>query len=117
MPSKVLPFQSDTSPVAVGSGLIALDVMMDERTDAPPRLWTGGTCGNVLSILAFLGWKSLPVARLARDAASRLIVRDLKRWGVSTEFLSVGSTAPGPIIISPSASPLRWLNQRETTRA
>lgn len=99
MPSKIIVFQSDQSPVAVGAGLIALDVMIDERTDTPPRLWTGGTCGNVLSILAFLGWRSLPVSRLARDAASRLIVRDLKRWGVGTEFLSLGSTAPGPIII------------------
>ncbi len=82
MSNNVLVFQSDTAPVVVGAGLIALDVVLDERTDTPPRLWAGGTCGNVLSILAFLGWRSLPVSRLARDAASRLIIRDLKRWGV-----------------------------------
>ena len=97
--NNVLAFQLDTSPVAIGTGLIALDVVLDERTDTPPRLWTGGTCGNVLSILAFLGWKSLPVSRLARDAASRLIIRDLKRWGVCVDYISLAPTAPGPIIV------------------
>src|ERR1039457_4952474 len=97
--NNVLAFQLDTSPVAIGTGLIALDVVLDERTDTPPRLWAGGTCGNVLSILAFLGWKSLPVSRLARDAASRLIIRDLKRWGVCVDYVSLAPTAPGPIIV------------------
>ena len=54
MRNNVLMFQSDTDPVVVGTGLIALDVVLDERTDTPPRLWAGVTCGNVLSILAFL---------------------------------------------------------------
>jgi fructokinase len=39
------------------------------------------------------------VARLARDAASRLIVRDLKRWGVKLDFVSLAPTTPGPIIV------------------
>lgn len=99
MPNNVLDFQLDVKPVIAGTGLIALDVMLDERTETPPRLWTGGTCGNVLSILAFLGWKSLPVARLGRDAAARLISRDLKRWSVSTDFLSLNPTAVAPIVI------------------
>ena len=99
MGNNVLSFQVDTNPVAIGTGLIALDVVLDERTDTPPRLWTGGTCGNVLSILAFLGWKSLPVSRLARDAASRLIIRDLKRWGLGVDYISLAPTAPGPIVV------------------
>jgi len=97
--NNLIMFQPDTNPLVVGSGLVALDVMLDERSETPPRLWAGGTCGNVLSILAFLGWRSLPVARLARDAASRLIIRDLKRWGVDVEFVSVAPTTPGPIIV------------------
>ena len=99
MRNNVLMFQSDTAPAVVGTGLLALDVVLDERTDTPPRLWAGGTCGNVLSILAFLGWRSLPVSRLARDAASRLIIRDLKRWGVDVEFVSIAPAKPGPIIV------------------
>jgi fructokinase len=97
--NNVLVFQSDTNPVVVGTGLIALDVVLDERTETPPRLWTGGTCGNVLSILAFLGWRSVPVSRLARDAASRLIIRDLKRWGAKLDFVSLAPTTPGPIVV------------------
>lgn len=99
MRSKTIMFQSETVPGIVGTGLIALDVVLDETSETSPRLWAGGTCGNVLSILAFLGWSATPVSRLGRDAASRLIVRDLKRWGVNVEFASVGPTTPGPIII------------------
>lgn len=99
MRNNVLLFQSDTNPVVVGTGLIALDVVLDERTETPPRLWTGGTCGNVLSTLAFLGWRSVPVSRLARDAASRLIIRDLKRWGAELDFVSLAPTTPGPIVV------------------
>lgn len=95
----VIEFQTDARPVVVGTGLIALDVMLDERTDTSPRLWTGGTCGNVLSILGFLGWRSFPVSRFGRDAAARLIMRDLKRWSVSTDFLSLAPSAPAPIVI------------------
>ena len=99
MRNNVLVFQSDTNPVVVGTGLIALDVVLDERTETPPRLWTGGTGGYVLSILAFLGWRSVPVSRLARDAASRLITRDLKRWDVNLDFVSLAPTILGPIIV------------------
>ena len=99
MYNNILALQSNANPVVVGTGLIALDVMLDERTETTPRLWAGGTCGNVLSILAFLGWRSLPVSRLARDAASRLIIRDLRRWGVEVDFVSVAPTTPGPIIV------------------
>lgn len=65
----------------------------------PPKLWAGGTCGNVLAILAFLGWRSMPVSRLGRDAASRLIIRDMNRWGVDVSQACLGPTAPGPIIV------------------
>lgn len=99
MPSKILNFRANKRPVVVGAGLIALDVMLDERTNKPPKLWAGGTCGNVLTILAFLGWRSMPVSRLGRDAASRLIVRDMKRWGVDVSYACLGPTVPGPIIV------------------
>lgn len=99
MPGKPLVFKSVTSPHIVGTGLVALDVVLNEASESSPRLWAGGTCGNVLSILAYLGWNATPVSRLGRDAASRLIIRDFRRWGVNVEFASVGPTTPGPIII------------------
>ena len=83
----------------IGTGLIALDVVLNERRRVEPRLWTGGTCGNVMAILAYLGWPAYPVARVKSDSASRLIRRDLKRWRVDTRYMSLRPTTPTPIII------------------
>ena len=41
--------------VVLGAGLVALDVIIPADLDAPVRLWAGGTCGNVLAVLAYLG--------------------------------------------------------------
>jgi hypothetical protein len=43
-------------PRAFGIGLIALDLVMGADRESSVRSWAGGTCGNVLSILAYLGW-------------------------------------------------------------
>ena len=83
----------------IGTGLIALDVVLNERRRVEPRLWTGGTCGNVMAILAYLGWQAYPVARVKADLASRLIRRDLKRWSVDTRYISLRPTTPTPIVI------------------
>lgn len=84
---------------ALGAGLVALDVVLNERRQSEPRLWTGGSCGNVLAILAYLGWTAYPVARLAQDSASRLIRKDLKRWGIEGRLLSLPPCTPTPIIV------------------
>jgi hypothetical protein len=51
----------------VGSGFIALDVIEGDQGE---HFAAGGTCGNVLSILAWLGWRSLPW-RVCNDGAGR----------------------------------------------
>ncbi|MBI2266242.1 MAG: carbohydrate kinase [Armatimonadetes bacterium] len=79
-------------PVAVGTGLIALDVVIEAEARRGPWMWTGGTCGNVLTILSYLGWQAFPVARLNGDPASRRVEDDLARWGVRLEF---AKTSPG----------------------
>jgi fructokinase len=86
-------------PLAVGTGLVALDLVIGNGEERPNRSWAGGTCGNVLAILAFLGWRSIPVARHADDHASRLLCTDLKRWGVSVDFLKSSPSAPTPIVV------------------
>ena len=86
-------------PVAAGTGLIALDVVIHTDAKEPPRLYAGGTCGNVLAILSYLGWVSHPVARLNGDEASRYVLSDLRRWGVHTEFARTRPTADTPIVI------------------
>jgi sugar/nucleoside kinase (ribokinase family) len=86
-------------PRVVGTGLIVLDITVSAVTSAPAHpVWTGGTCGNVLSILSFLGWESHAVGRIGNDAAGTCLLRDLLDSGVGSENLDreAGGT---PIIL------------------
>lgn len=83
-------------PSACGIGLIALDLIEHQNST---RHHAGGTCGNVLTILAYLGWNSYPIGRIAHDAAGRVVVSDLQRWGVHPDFLQMNPTARTPVII------------------
>ena len=87
------------APRIVGTGLIALDVVYRDRGARPKQIATGGTCGNVLAILAYLGWRSVPLARFADDPACKRITADLARWEVDTSLLSIEPSTPTPIII------------------
>ena len=82
-----------------GTGLIALDLVISANPDMPVRSWAGGTCGNVLSILSYLGWDAYPIARLNGDPASKRIRADMKRWGVHLDFVGCGPTTDTPIIV------------------
>lgn len=86
-------------PVAVGTGLIALDIVVTDRNGIGPRCWAGGTCGNVLSILAYLGWRSYPAATLGEDAAAQRILEDLKQFGISNRFLRRSATRHTPVVV------------------
>jgi sugar/nucleoside kinase (ribokinase family) len=90
---------SEQQPQVFGTGLIALDLVMSADPAAPVRSWAGGTCGNVLSILAYLGWDAFPIARLNTDSASQRVKADMKRWGVKLDFASCPPTTHTPIII------------------
>lgn len=96
---KAAPSSRKTQPTVIGTGLIALDVVVNETRQDGPRLWSGGTCGNVLTILSYLGWRSFPVGRLADDSASELIRKDLARWKVHLDFTNLEPKARAPIII------------------
>ncbi len=86
-------------PQIFGTGLVALDLVISANPDVPVRSWAGGTCGNVLSILSYLGWDAYPIARMNDDAASKRIRADMKRWGVHLDFAGCGPTTDTPIII------------------
>jgi sugar/nucleoside kinase (ribokinase family) len=86
-------------PRVFGTGLIALDLVISADPQLPVRAWTGGTCGNVLSILAVLGWDAYPIARMNGDPASQRIRADMKKWGVQLKFASCKPTTDTPIII------------------
>lgn len=87
------------TPIAIGTGLLTLDIVISSNVRRAPRLYAGGTCGNVLCILRYLGWRSFPVARLNGDAASNRVLSDLKAWGVGTRFAQLSPKASTPIIV------------------
>ena len=90
---------TESKPRVYGTGLIALDLLIGPDPAAPIRTWAGGTCGNVLSILAYLGWDALPFARMQADVASNRVRSDLASWGVHLDFTDCAPTAHTPIIV------------------
>jgi sugar/nucleoside kinase (ribokinase family) len=90
---------STAAPAVVGTGLIALDIVIGSEARIPVGAWAGGTCGNVLTALAYLGWKAYPLARLTHESTSRLIAEDMKRWGVHLDFLRTETQGSTPVII------------------
>jgi len=90
---------AEHTPAVVGTGLVTLDVVINSDVHQPPRLWAGGTCGNVLTILSYLGWRAYPVSWLNEDTASEHLIRDLSQWGVHLTFVSSRPGGSTPIIV------------------
>lgn len=85
-----------SSPVCVGVGFLAADIVQGSTEDF---VAAGGSCGNVMAILAWLGWRSVPVARLGHDWAAKVIRKDLGGLGVSCEHVRSEKTVQTPIVI------------------
>ncbi len=86
-------------PCVVGTGLVALDVVMPYGASRPSQRLAGGTCGNVLAILSYLGWRAFPVTRLKDDVASRNLRDDLQRWRVHLDFVSISPEGSTPVFV------------------
>ena len=86
-------------PTALGTGLLALDVVFSSDQFEPIGRWAGGTFGNVMTILSFLGWDSHPVSRLRKNDEAGEIFEDLKRWRVRLDFIRHDPQAMTPVII------------------
>lgn len=87
---------SRMQPTAIGAGLLALDVVV---SNDDVNNFAGGTCGNVLTVLSYLGWKSMPVARLKNDVPASLLLEDLSNWDVDTSFVTTTDDGSTPVII------------------
>ena len=82
----------------IGSGIYNLDAIvvreypawpaMRPFTDRPVCEEVGGTCGNVMSILAHLGWKAFPEVSLDESQEGMKIVEDLRRYGCDCRFVT-----------------------------
>lgn len=94
-----LPSRLTGSPRSVfGLGLVALDVVL-ELGSREPRVYAGGTCANVLTILSYLGWKARPIARLGGDPAASVVRSDLRRWGVDLALSNMKPASKTPIVV------------------
>jgi len=82
-----------------GSGLLALDVVVNRDRPDSVRMYAGGTCGNVMIVLRYLGWDSSPMARLSEDSAGKAVLNDMRRWGVSLAMAQLAPRNNTPIII------------------
>lgn len=80
----------------VGMGFVAADIVEGSSDEF---VAAGGSCGNVMAILAWLGWKSFPIARMGSDWAAGVIRKDFGAVGVQDKFLSDERTIQTPIVI------------------
>ena len=82
----------------IGTGIFNLDTIMVREYSEWPAMRpfvdkevlqeVGGTCGNVMCMLATMGWKALPVACLDDSAEGLKITEDLKRYGCDCRYVT-----------------------------
>lgn len=82
-----------------GTGMIALDIVINHTSNSIPFFLTGGSCGNVLTILSYLGWESYPIARLKNDLISTYLINDLKKDKINTDLLLINNFGSTPLVI------------------
>ena len=97
--------RSEVRQTCVGTGFIVLDVVQHlGDSDVKEKRYVGGSCGNVLSVLAYLGWNAVAVGRIGRDAAGHELLSDFRKFGVKTNFLEQDEGAGTPIVVQQNYS-------------
>ncbi len=83
-------------PRLIGTGLLALDLIVQHGPDGQQLSASGGgTCGNVLAILARLGWQASWLGSMEPSAPGRMVLDEMHRGGVDTH--TSHDDAPAPI--------------------
>lgn len=102
----------------MGTGFIVLDVIRNSiGTTATEKRFAGGSCGNVLTILAYFGWDSNAVGRIGDDHVGRELVADLSRWHVNTKLLQVEAGRGTPIVVQENYLDARGRPRHRFSRA
>lgn len=86
-------------PICVGTGLIALDMVINGDSKLQPKFWAGGSCGNVITILSYLGWGSYALARFKDDHIAAEVIQDMEKWGVQTHLIRRDSDGSTPVVV------------------
>jgi fructokinase len=86
---------------AVGTGFIALDLIRStfDASTTLERRYAGGSCGNVLAILSYLGIHAIAVGRIGNDRAGHELLADLRRWKVDVRLLVTEHDRRTPAVI------------------
>lgn len=87
----------DDRPTVLGSGLIALDLIVTPGGAVTHSV--GGTCGNVLTILAAHHVDVKPAARVGDDVSGRLIKAHMEAWGSDVSLFEKTSDIKTPRIV------------------
>ena len=82
----------------IGTGIFNLDIIVKRDYPQWPAMRpfedkvvleeVGGTCGNVMSILAWMGWNVRPIACLDDSPEGLIITEDLKRYGCDCRYVT-----------------------------
>lgn len=86
--------KSENTRSIVGVGLVCLDIV---KGYGQIKYMTGGTCGNVISSLAFLGWESNIIKNRYNDLAGEIIDKNFNDMGVNS--IELGTPVAAPRII------------------
>lgn len=85
--------------ICVGAGLVSLDILIRGLDNNKPVSFSvGGTCGNVMTIMSYLGWDTYPIARLDNSHHTDLLLDDMKAYGVHVDYIITGK-GKTPVII------------------
>ena len=88
-----------TDNICVGAGLVSLDILIRDGARFPIGYYVGGTCGNVMMILAHMGWDTYPIARLDGSKDTTRILEDMEKYGVHTAFILKDDEGKTPVIV------------------
>lgn len=85
-------------PYIVGTGLLALDLIIQRKSGSVHYTASGGgTCGNVLAILARMGWRSSWLGELDDSPPGHLIRSEMERAGVCVHSAPADTAPPAPV--------------------
>jgi fructokinase len=96
-----MPSKAGNVTHCVGTGFIALDIIRStlDKNTIVERRHAGGSCGNVLAILSYLGIRASAVGRIGDDRAGQELLADLCRWKVDVQLLVTEQERRTPAVI------------------
>ena len=81
--------------LAMGTGFVALDIVEGRLSTFGAA---GGSCGNVMAMLSWLGWNSTPIGRLGTDAAGDYVIEEFEALSVDTSALIRDDRMATPVV-------------------